>query len=272
MKKISVLSYQLFSLVIGLIVIFPVIYAICVSFMPAEEILSTTVHLFPKRWTIENYVQAFTKAPLLRYLLNSLVMTLGATTVRLFTASTAAFAFSFFEFRGKKFLFLFFIGTMMIPSDLLIIKNYSTVAKLGLVNTYLGMMVVFFVTMVNIFVMRQYFLSYSKSVREAALIDGCTNFMFFRKILIPSSKPVFITTFISSFVGVWNQYLWPLLVTNRNQMRTAQVAVTLLNFPDASPHGLVMAAAIIIVLPSAIIFIIFQRYIKKGMMAGGVKG
>ena len=161
---------------------------------------------------------------------------------------------------------------MMIPSDLLIIKNYSTVAKLGLVNTYLGMMVVFFVTMVNIFVMRQYFLSYSKSVREAALIDGCTNFMFFRKILIPSSKPVFITTFISSFVGVWNQYLWPLLVTNRNQMRTAQVAVTLLNFPDASPHGIVMAAAIIIVLPSAIIFIIFQRYIKKGMMAGGVKG
>ena len=91
-------------------------------------------------------------------------------------------------------------------------------------------------------------------------------------VLIPSSKPVFITTFISSFVGVWNQYLWPLLVTNRNQMRTAQVAVTLLNFPDASPHGIVMAAAIIIVLPSAIIFIIFQRYIKKGMMAGGVKG
>ena len=161
---------------------------------------------------------------------------------------------------------------MMIPGDLLIIKNYNTVARLGLVNSYLGMMIVFFVSMINIFVMRQYFLSYSKSVREAALIDGCSNFMFFRKILIPSSKPVLITTFISSFVGVWNQYLWPLLVTNKNEMRTAQVAVTLLNFPDASPHGIVMAASIIIVLPSVLIFVIFQRYIKKGMMSGGVKG
>lgn len=106
MKKISVLSYQLFSLVIGLIVIFPVIYAICVSFMPAEEILSTTVHLFPKRWTIENYVQAFTKAPLLRYLLNSLVMTLGATTVRLFTVLLLS---HFLNSEVKNFYFYFLL-------------------------------------------------------------------------------------------------------------------------------------------------------------------
>lgn len=272
MKKIGKVFYQLMCLLIGLCVIFPVIYAIGVSFMKPEEILSTTIQILPSRINFDNYIQAFTKAPLLRFLLNSFIMTIGATLVRLLTASTAAFAFSFFEFKGKKMLFLFFIGTMMIPSDLLIIKNYNTVAKMGLINSYLGMMIIFFVTVVNIFVMRQYFLSYSKSVREAALIDGCSNFMFFRKILIPSSKPVFITTFISSFVGVWNQYLWPLLVTNRNEMRTAQVAVTLLNFPDASPHGIVMAAAILIVLPSVIIFIGFQRYIKKGMMAGGVKG
>lgn len=272
MKIVKKFLYQVFCIFIGLVVIFPVIYAICISFMDAGEILSTSTHVIPQKITFENYIQAFTKAPLLRFLFNSFVMTIGATIVRLITASTAAFSFSFFEFKGKKILFIFFIGTMMIPGDLLIIKNYNTVARLGLVNSYLGMMIVFFVSMINIFVMRQYFLSYSKSVREAALIDGCSNFMFFRKILIPSSKPVLITTFISSFVGVWNQYLWPLLVTNKNEMRTAQVAVTLLNFPDASPHGIVMAASIIIVLPSVLIFVIFQRYIKKGMMSGGVKG
>ncbi|MGM0125578.1 sn-glycerol 3-phosphate transport system permease [Enterococcus sp. AZ194] len=106
-----------------------------------------------------------------------------------------------------------------------------------MINTYLGMMVIFFVTALNIFVMRQHFLAYSKSIYEAAKMDGCSNFEFFIRVLLPSSKPVLITTFISSFVGVWNQYLWPLLVTNQNEMRTAQVAVTLLNFPDESPHG-----------------------------------
>lgn len=272
MKKVKSVGYQVLCLVMGVIVILPILYALSISFMKSDEILNKELVLLPKQVNFDNYISAFTKAPLGRFLLNSLIMTVGASIVRLFTASTAAFAFSFFEFKGRKLLFTLYIGTMMIPADLLIIKNYNTVSTMGLINSYLGMMIVFFVTVVNIFVMRQYFMSYSKTIREAAMIDGCSNFTFFWRILLPSSKPVFVTTFISSFVGVWNQYLWPLLVTNQNEMRTAQVAVTLLNFPDASPHGIIMAATIIIVLPSVIVFLGFQRYIKKGMMSGGVKG
>ncbi|MER0122478.1 carbohydrate ABC transporter permease [Streptococcus sp. ZJ93] len=272
MKHIKSVAYQAMCVGLGLLVILPILYALSISFMNSDEILTRKIVLFPSTFYLQNYISAFTNAPLARFLLNSFLITIGASCVRLFTASTAAFAFSFFEFKGKKLLFMLYLGTMMIPADLLIIKNYHTVAKLGLINTYLGMMIVFFVTVVNVFVMRQYFMSYSKSIREAAMMDGCSNFMFFMRVLLPSSKPVLVTTFISSFVGVWNQYLWPLLVTNQNEKRTAQVAVTLLNFPDASPHGIIMAAAIIILLPSVIVFLSFQRYIKKGMMSGGVKG
>lgn len=271
-KNFGDILYQVGAIILGLIVLTPILYALSVSFMHPEEILSKDVHLLPRSFYLGNYIAAFRKTTLVRFLLNSLIMTLGAATVRLVTASTAAFAFSFFEFKGKRLLFTLALGTMMIPPDLLIVKNYGTVARMGLINTYLGMMIIFFVTAMNIFVMRQYFLSFSRTIYEAAMIDGCSNLMFFMRVLLPSSKPVLITTFISSFVGVWNQYLWPLLVTNQNEMRTAQVAVTLLNFPDESPHGIIMAAAIMIVIPTVVVFVAFQRYIKKGMMAGGVKG
>jgi sn-glycerol 3-phosphate transport system permease protein len=141
-----------------------------------------------------------------------------------------------------------------------------------LINTYLGMMIVFFSSALYIFMMRQAFLSYSKSLKEAAHIDGCSNFRFYWNILLPSSSPIMITIFISSFVAVWNTYVWPMLVTNRNEMRTIQVAITMLNFPDESPHGAIMAAAILILAPSLLVFLIFQRWIKTGMLSGSVKG
>jgi sn-glycerol 3-phosphate transport system permease protein len=161
---------------------------------------------------------------------------------------------------------------MMIPIDILLLPNYLTVSKMGLINTYLGMMIVFFTSALYIFMMRQAFLSYSKSLKEAAHIDGCSNFRFYWNILLPSSLPIGITIFISSFVAVWNTYIWPMLVTNRNEMRTIQVAITMLNFPDESPHGPVMAAAVLILLPSVLVFLFCQRWIKAGMTAGSIKG
>ena len=163
---------------------------------------------------------------------------------------------------------------MIIPADVLVVQNYFTTAELGLINTYLGMMVVFFISGINIFVMRQNFLSYSISLKEAAQVDGCTNFKFYRKILMPSNIPVITTVFISSFVGTWNTYLWPLLVTNTDAMRTAQVAVTMLNNNEGSNYGVgaVMAAAVVILVPSVAVFLLFQRKIVGGVMAGAVKG
>lgn len=264
--------YQVLCLFLGLVVISPIIYCVLVSFMEPSEILTKDLHIMPNYIYLVNYIKAVTKTDIFRFMFNSFVVAFVSSVVRLITASCAAYSFAFFEYPGKKLLFYLTIGTMIIPADVLVVQNYFTVAGMNLINTYTGMMVTFFVSAMNVFVIRQYFMSYSKSLKEAALMDGCGNFLFFIKILLPTTTPALATVFISSFVGTWNTYLWPLIVTNVNEMRTAQVAITMLNTEASSDYGVVMAAATIILVPSILVFILFQRKIVGGLMSGSVKG
>ena len=144
--------YQLLCIVTGVILILPIIYAINISFMPQDEILTTNLHFFPsKAGYLENYKIVFMHTRILRFMWNSLVMAGISSIVRVIVASLAAFSFSFFEYRGKKALFALVVGSMIIPADVLVVQNYFTTAELGLINTYLGMMVVFFISGINIF-------------------------------------------------------------------------------------------------------------------------
>lgn len=270
-KVLKSVLFQGFCIAIGLILMAPIIYALLVSFMQSSEILTTEFNLIPDKLYLGNYITAVTQTKMFRFMINSFIVAFVSSIVRIITSSLAAFGFAFFEFKGKGILFFFVIASMIIPTDVLVVQNYFTVAELGLINTYMGMMIVFFVSAMNIFIMRQNFLSYSKSLKEAAMVDGCSNFRFFLQILLPSSSPILFTVFISSFVGTWNTYLWPLIVTNVNEMRTVQVAITMLNVSDASAYGVVMAASIIILIPSILIFLLFQKKIVGGMMEGSVK-
>ncbi len=270
-KKSSL--YQLFCLALGLLLMTPLIYAVCISFMRPDEVLTKQFHFLPNSFYLGNYVIALEQTKIFRFMFNSFIVAFVSSVVRIVTASMAAFSFAFFDYKGKKILFYLVVGSMIIPADVLVVQNYFTTAQLRLINTYVGMMVVFFVSAMNIFVMRQHFLTYSKSLREAALVDGCGNFTFYARILLPSSTPVIATVFISSFVGTWNTYLWPLLVTNINDMRTAQVAITMLNINEGSSYGYgtIMAAAVMILIPSILVFLLFQKRIVGGMMTGAVK-
>ena len=271
-KKIKSSLYQIFAILVGLMIISPIIYAIFISVMPADQILSKPPTVIPKSIIGDNYQKAIESTSLGRYMLNSLVLAGVSSLIRIITASMAAFSFSFFEFKGKSFLFALTMGTIMIPGDVVLVTNYQTVSKLGLVNTYLGMMVVFMVSALNIFIMRQNFLSFSKEVKEASEVDGCGNFRFFATILLPLNRPVLTTVFISAFIGTWNTYLWPMLVTNDDAMRTVQVGVTMLNFPEGTVYGPIMAASVLVLLPVAVMFIVFRRHIVGGLMGGAVKG
>lgn len=271
-KTIKNIIFQIFAVCIGLLIISPIIYAVLISFMPSDQILSNPPRLIPRSVTLEHYKVAVTATTLGRYMLNSLILAGVSSIIRIITASMAAYAFSFYEFRGKSFLFALTMGTVMIPGDVVLVTNYQTVSKLGLINTYLGMMVVFMVSAMNIFIMRQNFLTFSKEIKEASEVDGCSNFRFFATILLPLNKPVLTTVFISAFIGTWNTYLWPMLVTNKNELRTVQVGVTMLNFPEGTVYGPIMAASVLVLLPIAVIFIIFQKQIVGGLMGGAVKG
>lgn len=271
-KTIKNIIFQIFAVCVGLLIISPIIYAVLISFMPSDQILSNPPRLIPRSVTLEHYKVAVTATTLGRYMLNSLILAGVSSVIRIITASMAAYAFSFYEFRGKSFLFALTMGTVMIPGDVVLVTNYQTVSKLGLINTYLGMMVVFMVSAMNIFIMRQNFLTFSKEIKEASEVDGCSNFRFFATILLPLNKPVLTTVFISAFIGTWNTYLWPMLVTNKNELRTVQVGVTMLNFPEGTVYGPTMAASVLVLLPIAVIFIIFRKQIVGGLMGGAVKG
>lgn len=264
--------YQVFAIALGAILILPIFYCFFISFMPSDEILSIPPRFVPEHWVLDNYKMAWQYTSMPRFMLNSLILAAVSSLSRVITSSLAAYAFSFFNFKGRNFVFMAFMGTIMIPSDVVLVTNYQTVSRLHLVDTYLGMMIVFLVNANNIFMMRQFFLSFSKELKEASEVDGCSNLRFFFTILLPLSVPVIATILISSFIGVWNQYLWPMLVTNDNMMRTVQVGVTMLNFPEGSTYGPVMAASMIVLLPTLVIFIIFRRKIVGGIMGGAVKG
>ena len=220
-----------------------------------------------------------------RFLVNSLFVSLVCSVMRMMVASMAAYAFAFFEFKGKNILFYLnqdmrefeLYGTVRAVISLCDTMNYLTeyddlVNVCRLVNNYLGIMILYFVSAANIFLMRQNFKTIPKELKEAADIDGCSAFGFYWRILLPIAKPVMTTVFISSFVSTWNMYLWPMIITTRNEMRTVQVGITMLNFSEEAAYGATMAGAVIVLIPSIIIFIISQKQIVKGMTAGAVKG
>lgn len=263
---------QALYLMVGLVIAFPIIYAFFISFMEPSQVLAGGVNLIPKKWTLENYKTALNSAPIMRFMWNSLILATVSSIVRVIVSAMAAFAFAFLEFPCKNLIFMTMLATIMIPADVVLVANYRTVSSMGWVNTYFGMMVVFFVSAMNIFQLRQSFKTFATSLKEAAHIDGCSNFNFFIRILLPTNFSTILTVFITAFIGTWNTYLWPLLVTNKTEMRTVQVGITMLNFSEGTVYGPIMAASMIVLLPSLVLFLTFQKKIVTGMMVGGVKG
>lgn len=264
---------QLLALLAGLVILFPIIFCVCSAFKNEFQILNGSGELFPREITWENFRRVFEQTPIIRYMFNSLYIALVTSAVRILFSSMAAFAFSFMDFPLKEFWFMVLLGTMMIPADVTLVSNYFVVAKLNLVGTYTGVMIVYFVNALNVFMFRQYFKSVSSEIRDAASVDGCGDLRFFVSILMPISKPTIATAFISSFVAMWNIYTWPLLVTKTNEMRTVQVAITMLTASESSTaYGAVMAGTLIILLPAAVVFLAFRKWIIEGVTTGAIKG
>ncbi|UQZ84649.1 Lactose transport system permease protein LacG [Paenibacillus konkukensis] len=264
--------FSTLCVIIGIIVISPVIYCVSASFMSPGDLSAFPPRWFPSHVFLDNYKTVFTSTPLVRFIWNSFLIAIVGTAGRLITSSLAAYAFSFLEFKGKKFWFLVILGTMMIPGDMLIITNYITVANMKLINTYSGVIIVMMASATYMFILRQHFLTISREYRDAAFIDGCGDFRFFTNMLVPMSRSILASIFIASFIALWNTYLWPLLVTNSEHMRTVQVGITMLQFSESVIYGPIMAGVTVILIPSILIFFIFQKQLVRGITLGGLKG
>ena len=260
------------NLVVAFVILSPILYAISVSFMPPNERLTMEFNLFPKNPTITNYIQALTKVPLMRFVLNSFLVAGTITIAQILTCSLAAFAFSFLEFKGKNILFMIVMATMMVPGEATIISNYLTVSSWGILDTYLVLILPSLTSAMGIFLFRQFYMSFPISLYESAKLDGCSNLKFIVSILIPLTKGAIGAMAIYTFINAWNMYMWPLLVTGSDKMRTVQIGIGMLDSMESQSMAMMIAGVIIIIVPSISIFIVGQKQLIRGMFAGAVKG
>ena len=271
-EQIEEIVVSLVAIALGLVIIFPLIYCFLSSFKTPSEFLDPK--LLPSSFlNLDNYKAALERGNLLRYILNSFVIAFLGSAIRLIFSILAAYVFAFYDFRGKNVVFFMILGTMMIPSDVLLATNYLTVSRLHLLNTYMGVMVVSFVSASATFMLRQRFKTIPRDMREAASMDGYGDLWFILKVLLPITRPVVTTLFVQSFISLWNSYLWPLIATASSpEMRTVMVGITRLNSWEDENYQLVMAGVVISLIPSIILFLIMRRSLRKGGLEGSLVG
>ena len=258
--------------VVGIVVLFPLLYAVGTSLKTAAEVNQYPPTLWPRLLDFGNYPDALRVAPIARFLLNSFIQSGAVTVGELVTAALAAFAFSYMEFPGRQALFFLFLSTLMIPAEVTLIPNYLTIRSLGWLNTYPALVAPFLATAFGTFLLRQFFLTIPRELWDAAMIDGCSRRRFLVTILVPLARPAFATLAIYAFLSTWNQYLWPLLVINSQEMRTVQVGLAILQSQESVSWSLVMAGIVMIVAPTVFLFLIGYRHVVRGLTAGAVKG
>ena len=260
------------NVVMALFILFPLLYAVSVSLMPGEELFTMEMNLLPKHPDFSNYLRAWTQVPLLRFVLNSFLVAGCITIGQILTCSLAAFAFSFLNFKGKNVLFMLVMATMMVPGEATIISNYLTVSSLGILDTYLVLILPSLTSAMGIFLFRQFYMTFPMSLYESAKLDGCGNLRFIVSILLPLTKSAIGAMSVYTFINAWNMYMWPLLVTGSQEMRTVQIGISMLDNPDAQSVTLMMAGVVSVIIPSMIIFILGQKQLIRGMFSGAVKG
>lgn len=260
------------NLICGLFMLFPLLYAVSIAFMPSSELFNMDLNLLPKQPTLENFASALSKMPLGRFILNSFIVSLAITGGQIISCSLAAFAFSFLDFKGKDGLFMLIMATMMIPGEATIISNYLTVSSWQWLESYKVLIVPYLTSAMGIFLFRQFYQSFPISLYEAASMDGCSNLRFIVTILLPLSKPAIGAMAVYTFINAWNMFMWPLLVTSSEKMRTVQIGISMLDSVDSKSLTMMIAGVVLIILPSISIFILGQKQLIKGMFNGAVKG
>jgi alpha-1,4-digalacturonate transport system permease protein len=242
------------------------------SFKPQSELFRFPLTFIPKEWTLENYIEAFSQGNFIRYFLNTVFVAVVATTITVLINVMAGYALAKYIFPGRDIIFFVMIATLMIPLQVIMIPIFLQLKQLGMLNSLWGIIIPPAATPTGIFLARQYMSSIPNSLIEAARIDGGSEFFIFRKIILPTSKPIIATITIFSFMWRWNDYLWPLIVITDNKLQTMQQALA--NFVGQLQinWSSLLAMTTISMIPVIIVFIFFQRFFLAGMTAGAVKG
>ena len=273
-KRTDTITSEIILIVVSFIFVLPLILAFTMSLQPPQAVFSFPPKILPVGIHLQNYVDAFKIVPFGRLFLNSTIVAIMITAGKLITGTLAGYAFANFKFFGKSFTFSFLFATLFLPAELImIVPLFSLMAKFGWVNTYWALTIPFMASATNTFLLRQHFRMIPKELEDSAKIDGAGPMAYFIKILLPLSKSMIGGVSIINFIYAWNFYLWPLIITMEDKMKTVQVGVKMLiDAEGASNWGIIMAGTVAAVIPTLIVFFLLQPLFVKSLTRAGIKG
>lgn len=259
-------------IILTLLVLVPVIWMVFSAFKPEKEIISWSPTFIPNSFTLENFTDVQDRIDILRYILNSVIYAGGTTALAVVVNCMAGYAYAFYDFKGKTGMFLMTLATMMVPFQVIMVPLFLVVYKMGMYDSYWGLIIPRVAVAGSIFMMRAAFTGIPKEMAEAARIDGLSEYGIFWKIMMPQVKPAVITLIILSVNGSWNDLLWPMIVTSSTEMRTLANGLALFIGQNTIEYGAAFAGALISLLPMFVLYMFGQKYFIEGMSSGGLKG
>jgi len=271
-KKVNIykiLNYFFLIFITGLTAV-PLLWSWKAAFLPSAEIFDLNLFSFNGSWTLQNFRDGFATAPFMTFFINSVLISLVSTIIILISSLSAGYGFSQFRFKGKNALFALVIIALVMPFQAIMIPLFLGTAKAGLINTHMGIILPSAVSAFGIFMMRQFLLNTPRDLIDAALIDGCSQFAVFWRIIIPLTKAPLATLAAVSFLGVWNNYLWPLMVAQEVGMYTLPVGLSLLQGTYATNYGTVFAGSLLACVPALLVFLIMRRQIINNYAISGL--
>jgi multiple sugar transport system permease protein len=260
------------ALVVGAVfTVAPLAWMVSASFMPAGEAASLPIRLLPSHPTLANYAALFSRSNLGRAFLNSLLLASAITAVSLACNSMAGYAFAKLRFRGRDRLFALLLVTLVVPPQVGVLPLFLELRAMGLVNTYGGVLVAGIATVFGIFLVRQFALSIPTELLDAARVDGASEFAIYRRVVLPLLRPILVTLGVFTFLAAWNDFMWPLIVLTDERRQTLPVALANLAGEHVQDTELMMAGAVVTVLPVLLLFLALQRHYLEGILAGSLK-
>lgn len=251
------------------VAITPFLWMLATSFKDPAELFSRT-GFWPRTWTWDNYVVAWRSAPFGRYYVNSVLVAAGTVLLQLVTAALAGYGFARVQMPAKNVIFSAFLVTMMVPSTVTLVPSYLLLNRLGWLDTYAALIIPWGATAFSIFLLRQFFLTVPANLEDAARIDGCNQLQILWRIILPLSKPALLTVVTYGWIGSWNDFIWPLIMTDSEAMRTLQVGLSVFAQDAGTRYTLQMAAASFTIIPVLIGFFFVQKQFVEGIARTGI--
>lgn len=272
MNKINKIIIYAILIITSIFVLFPFAWMVLTSLKSLPETQAIPPVIIPEKLLFSNYKEALNMAPFFMYFINSTIIVIASTIFVLVVNALGAFAFTKYDFRFKEIIITILLATMMVPGETLILSNFQTISAMNLADTRIAIFLPYISSVFYLILIKQFFEQIPNELYLASKIDGDTDFQYFRKILVPVSKPILVTVAVLNVIASWNAFLWPLLITNSDIKRTLPIGLSYFTTEAGSQIQLLMAASTLIILPLIIFFIVTRKFVIGGLMNGSVKG